>query len=199
MASADPGGRTVSPHGLKSRHEDWPRPLEPARRKRNHGVSRRARRPNVSLIWLATQIGRTGLGSGSQNRKGPPVALNALSRPNQLGAVLATSRPSASRRSPRRGQRSLDFHPSRGSRALTSLARGARLPLRSGRRDGRRGRTKGWSIASAQPKPIRLTRNCPCERGCRRSERSRFGRRRPRCAAGSSASGGEAYFALAME
>ena len=97
--------------------------------------------------------------------KDPPVALNASSRPNQLGAVLATSRPSASRRSPRRGQRSLDFHPSRGSRALTSLARGARLRLRSGRRDGRRGRTKGWSIASAEPNPIRLTRNSPCERG----------------------------------
>ena len=37
------------------------------------------------------------------------------------------------------------------------------------------------------------------KQGCRRSERSRFGRRRPRSAAGSSASGGEACFALAME
>jgi hypothetical protein len=43
---------------VKSRNEEWPRPLEPARRKRNIGAVRLARRPNVSLIWLANQIAK---------------------------------------------------------------------------------------------------------------------------------------------
>jgi tetratricopeptide (TPR) repeat protein len=47
-------------------------------------------------------------------------------------------------------------------------------------------RTSGSTTACAKP-------------GCRRNERSRFGRRRPLCEAGSSPSGGEAYFALAMQ
>ena len=37
-ASADPGGRTDGLHGFKSRSEEWSRPLEPARRKRNRGA-----------------------------------------------------------------------------------------------------------------------------------------------------------------
>jgi hypothetical protein len=187
LASADPGGRTVSPHGLKCRHEDWPRPLEPARRKRNHGVSRCERRPNVSLIWLATQIGQAGLGPWiAKPKRTRSVALNPSSRPTQLSAVLAPSRPSASRRSPMPIPEDSGGPSSYGSRALTALARGARLQLRSGRRDGRRGRTKGCSIPPAERKPFHLTRTSPCERGCRRSERSLFGQRRPRCAAGSS-------------
>jgi hypothetical protein len=41
-----------------------------ARRKRNHGASRFARRPNVSLIWqLNTQIGETGSDLGSQRKE----------------------------------------------------------------------------------------------------------------------------------
>jgi len=35
---ADPGGRTDGLHGFKSRNEEWSRPLEPARRKRNPGA-----------------------------------------------------------------------------------------------------------------------------------------------------------------
>ena len=34
-ASADPGGRTDGSHGFKRRNEEWPRPLEPSRRKRH--------------------------------------------------------------------------------------------------------------------------------------------------------------------
>ncbi|MGY4331177.1 transposase [Bradyrhizobium sp. LB7.2] len=37
-ASEDPGGRTDGLHGFKRRNEEWPRPLEPARRKRNLGA-----------------------------------------------------------------------------------------------------------------------------------------------------------------
>jgi hypothetical protein len=56
-------------HGFKRRNEEWSRPLEPARRKRNVGAAVTARRPNVSLIWHANQIAKTGstLGSPDEN------------------------------------------------------------------------------------------------------------------------------------
>jgi hypothetical protein len=56
-------------HGFKSRNEEWFRPLEPARRKRNVGAVATARRPNVSLIWHANQIVKTGSNLRSLNEK----------------------------------------------------------------------------------------------------------------------------------
>jgi hypothetical protein len=58
---------------VKSRNEEWPRPLEPARRKRNIGAVALARRPNVSLIWHANQIAKTGSNLGSPTIRSYPA------------------------------------------------------------------------------------------------------------------------------
>jgi hypothetical protein len=68
----------------KRRNEDWPRPLEPARRKRNVGAVRLARRPNVSLIWHANQIAETGSTLRSLTIRNNP----ACARPHEPDRVL---------------------------------------------------------------------------------------------------------------
>src|SRR5205807_7856405 len=55
-APADPGGRTDGLHGFKCRNEEWSRPLEPARRKRNVGAVATACHPKHPAVgtksWL---------------------------------------------------------------------------------------------------------------------------------------------------
>jgi len=73
-------------HGFKRRNEDWSRPLEPARRKRNVGAVAIARRPNVSLIWHANQIVETG-----SNLRSPTIGASAAryAWPQKPDGVLA--------------------------------------------------------------------------------------------------------------
>jgi hypothetical protein len=51
--------RTDGLHGFKSRSEEWSRPLEPARRKRNHGASLRAT-TECEFDLVDTQIAQNG-------------------------------------------------------------------------------------------------------------------------------------------
>ena len=51
LKTGDPGGRTGSTAGLKSRVLEWSRPPEPRPPHAGYWCSRYARRPNVSLNW----------------------------------------------------------------------------------------------------------------------------------------------------
>src|SRR5258708_8954564 len=96
----------------QSRNEEWLRPLEPARRKRNLGAVRLARRPNVSLIWHANPDCQTGsnLRSPNDNRKDdaptlPPdhaslMACSIESRPNRFATALPAAPDSLCARPP---------------------------------------------------------------------------------------------------
>src|SRR5271166_3628150 len=65
---ADPGGRTASQLGLKSRIQEWSRLPEPLPPQAGYWCSRHERRPNVSLIWRGNnQVVETGSDLGCRN------------------------------------------------------------------------------------------------------------------------------------
>src|SRR6266446_4382566 len=107
----------------QSRNEEWLRPLEPARRKRNLGAVRLARRPNVSLIWHANPDCQTGsnLRSPNDNRKDDAPTLPP--RPCQPDGARRSSQGQTASRRP-------------CGPALTRSARAISILPRSGRRAG---------------------------------------------------------------